>query len=138
MRQATLGESNAGREFSQTDIFIGGPHEFANDCPNACIHRIVGAQRRSQPVHNSIGGGTPIPRPIRINYWTDVLALSAGVVVFATGLILFTRFHVAEGSVRLYGWGLSRLAWINIHRLAAVLLLGAVAFTCSDTGAQLS
>ncbi|MEN6607211.1 MAG: DUF4405 domain-containing protein [Bryobacteraceae bacterium] len=69
---------------------------------------------------------TLIPRPARFNYWTDVLALTAGVVVFATGLILFTRFHVAEGSFRLYDWGLSRLAWINIHRLAAVLLLGAV------------
>ncbi len=63
----------------------------------------------------------------RLNYWVDILALSAGVVVFATGSLLLTRFHMGDGAFRGAEFGVSRLVWVNIHRFGALVLLGAVA-----------
>ncbi len=63
----------------------------------------------------------------RVNYCADVLALAAGALVLVTGLVLLLRFHVAHGSLSGSGMGLSRLAWVNAHRFAAVLTFVAVA-----------
>jgi len=63
----------------------------------------------------------------RINYWTDVAALAAAAAVFATGLVLLLEFHVGpHGHHRAYGWGLSKLAWMNLHRWGAVAMSAAV------------
>lgn len=60
-------------------------------------------------------------------YWVDIVALASAGVVYATGLVLLLRFHVAEGALRSADLGLSRLAWVNAHRVAALVLVAAVA-----------
>lgn len=62
----------------------------------------------------------------KLNYWTDVGAFVFGLVVFVTGLVLLIEFHVGESVLRASAFGVSRLVWVNIHRLTAVLVLGAV------------
>lgn len=63
----------------------------------------------------------------RMNYWVDMVAFSTGILAFVTGLLLLTRFHVADGALRGSELGLSRLAWVNIHRFGAATLLVAIA-----------
>jgi hypothetical protein len=65
---------------------------------------------------------------VRIGYWADVAALVSALLVFPTGLILLAWFHVGpEGQQRMYGLGLSRTAWIDLHRCAAMAMTAAVA-----------
>ena len=64
----------------------------------------------------------------RLNYRVDLFALATASVAFASGLVLLLEFHVGpEGATRHAGAGLSRLAWVNIHRSAAVALAAALA-----------
>lgn len=64
----------------------------------------------------------------RINYWVDVAAVMGALWVFPTGLILLALFHIGpEGQQRLFGLGLSREAWIDLHRLAAIATTAVVA-----------
>jgi hypothetical protein len=56
---------------------------------------------------------------------TIVLLLGGG-VAFSSGLVLLFAFHVGHGCLRHEALGLSRLAWQNLHRLGAVVALGAV------------
>ena len=65
-------------------------------------------------------------RSLRLNSWANLLALLSSVAVFATGLILLARFHVGAGALRLEWLGLSRLIWVNMHRIPAVLFLAVV------------
>lgn len=63
-----------------------------------------------------------------VNYWIDIAALVSALVVFSTGLILLTRFHMGPHEAdRLAGLGLSRTAWINLHRWTAVVMTVSVA-----------
>jgi hypothetical protein len=59
----------------------------------------------------------------RLNIGIDRAALAAAAAVFATGLVLLLGFHVGPASVRAEGLGLSRLAWVDAHRLSAVATL---------------
>lgn len=66
-------------------------------------------------------------RRARLNRQVDLLALLMGLLAFGTGLVLFFRFHVGPGgATRAWGLGLSRIAWVNIHRLSALVLVGAL------------
>jgi hypothetical protein len=63
----------------------------------------------------------------RINYWVDVVALVSAFLVFPTGLILLARFHIGpDGAQRLSRLGLSRAAWVCLHRSAAIAMTAAV------------
>ena len=62
-----------------------------------------------------------------LNYWADVVAFLFGAIVLASGLLLLIRFHVGEGIMRSSAFGVSRLAWVNLHRLSAIPALAAVA-----------
>jgi hypothetical protein len=61
-----------------------------------------------------------------LNYWADVVAFLFGAIVLATGLLLLIRFHAGEGIMRLSAFGVSRLGWVNLHRLSAIPVLVAV------------
>jgi hypothetical protein len=55
------------------------------------------------------------------------VALAAGIIVFATGLILLMRFHVGpEGAFRQTGLGLTRLTWVNVHRFSATVFASSI------------
>ncbi len=62
----------------------------------------------------------------RVNCWANIVAFVASVVVFATGLILLTQFHMGEGALNNFALGASRMTWVNIHRLTALVLSCAV------------
>lgn len=62
----------------------------------------------------------------RVNYWVNLVALATSVAVFATGLILLTKFHMGEGALNNFALGASRMTWVNVHRLTAVVLFCAV------------
>ncbi len=49
----------------------------------------------------------------------DLAALVAGTIVFSTGLLLITQFHMGDGPLRAEALGVHRLIWLNVHRLAA-------------------
>lgn len=58
----------------------------------------------------------------------DLVLLPAAVLTFATGLVLLLRFHAGMGPYRELALGVGRLAWLNLHRLSAlVTALGVVA-----------
>jgi hypothetical protein len=68
-----------------------------------------------------------LPIRAQVNNAADFIAIGAAIVVFGTGLVLLTHFHVGGGSLRGSGLGLSRLVWVNLHRLSALALVAAVA-----------
>lgn len=49
--------------------------------------------------------------------------LLSSLLVFVTGLVLLLGFHVGQGRFRAELLGLSRLTWLNLHRLPSVLVL---------------
>jgi hypothetical protein len=57
----------------------------------------------------------------------DVVLLGSALTTFAAGLVLFTQFHMGPEPFRDSSLGLSRLAWLNLHRLSALLLTAGVA-----------
>lgn len=78
------------------------------------------------PIAHQRAGTTSHAFRLRLNSWGNMLACAAGTVVFTTGLVLLTRFHMALGCLRGESLGLSRLAWVNLHRGGAVLLMAAI------------
>ncbi len=62
----------------------------------------------------------------RVNYWANIIALATSIVVFGTGLILLTQFHMGEGALNNFALGASRMTWVNVHRLIALALSCAV------------
>ena len=62
----------------------------------------------------------------RVKHRVDLVALSAAILVFGTGTLLLACFHMGEGSLRSSGFGLSRLVWVDIHRLSAAAWFVAV------------
>ncbi len=61
----------------------------------------------------------------RIRTVTDGALLAGALLTFASGLVLFFAFHTGHGCLRAQALGLSRLAWQNLHRLSAVVVLAA-------------
>jgi hypothetical protein len=58
----------------------------------------------------------------------DVVLLVAGFLAFASGLVLFLDFHMDAGAFRTSGLGLTRLSWLNLHRLPALIVVAAMVF----------
>jgi hypothetical protein len=56
----------------------------------------------------------------------SLLLLVTGTVAFATGLVLLTQFHMGHGSFQAEALGLSRLVWLDLHRLSSLGALGAL------------
>jgi hypothetical protein len=67
----------------------------------------------------------------------SLLLLVASTVTFATGLVLLTTFHMGLGTFRADALGLSRLAWLNVHRLSAVVTMAAQAVHLALNGRAL-
>jgi hypothetical protein len=56
----------------------------------------------------------------------DVLLLVAAFLTFASGVFLFFDFHVGEGAFRTSALGLTRLTWLNFHRLPALMVVAGI------------
>jgi hypothetical protein len=52
----------------------------------------------------------------------DTVLLVTAFLTFASGLVLFIDLHRDAGAMRTSALGLSRLAWLNLHRLPALLM----------------
>lgn len=53
----------------------------------------------------------------------NIFNLAAAAGVFGTGLILFFKFHVVDGSHQEMFLGIEKTLWMNIHRFTAVAFL---------------
>lgn len=58
----------------------------------------------------------------------DVVVLVAALLTFVSGMFLFFDFHVGKGAFRTSAFGLSRLTWLNIHRLSALIVVAEIGF----------
>jgi hypothetical protein len=56
----------------------------------------------------------------------DVVVLVAAFLTFASGLVLFLNLHRDEGAFRMSTLGLTRLAWLNLHRLPALIVVSGI------------
>lgn len=65
-------------------------------------------------------------RRSRFKLVVDVVLLVAAFLTFASGLVLFLDLHRDAGALRTSALGLSRLAWLNLHRLPALLVVTAI------------
>ena len=58
----------------------------------------------------------------------NVLNLFSSILVFGTGLILFTQFHVGDGAHQKEWLGLGKIFWLIIHQASAIgFLIGLAA-----------
>ena len=58
----------------------------------------------------------------------DVVVLVAAFLTFVSGMFLFFDFHVGKGAFRTSAVGLTRLTWLNIHRLSALIVVAGIGF----------
>jgi hypothetical protein len=58
----------------------------------------------------------------------DVVLLVAAFLTFASGVFLFFEFHVGAGAFRTAALGLTRLTWLNLHRLPALIVVAGIGF----------
>jgi len=65
-------------------------------------------------------------RRTRFKLMVDVVLLVAAFLTFASGLVLFIDLHRDLGALRTSALGLSRLAWLNLHRLPALVAVSAI------------
>jgi hypothetical protein len=56
----------------------------------------------------------------------DVVLLVAAFLTFTSGLVLFLDLHRDAGVFRTSALGLTRLTWLNLHRLPALIVVVAV------------
>jgi hypothetical protein len=62
----------------------------------------------------------------RLNISLDWLLLVAALVAFPTGVVLLLCFHMGNGAFATTALGLGKLAWLNLHRFAAAVLVATV------------
>jgi len=62
-------------------------------------------------------------RRLHFKLVVDSVLLAAGFLTFASGLVLFLNLHKDAGAFRASTLGLTRLAWLNLHRLPALLVV---------------
>ena len=65
-------------------------------------------------------------RRLHFKLVVDSVLLAAGFLTFASGLVLFLNLHKDAGAFRASTLGLSRLAWLNLHRLPALLVVATI------------
>lgn len=95
--------------------------------PSPTVRRMEPTGGPSAPpptTRSSHGGGL---RKTTLNLVIDALMLAASLLSFASGLVLLLRFHVGGGAFATEAMGLSRLWWLNLHRLPAVVVLATAA-----------
>ena len=56
----------------------------------------------------------------------DVVLLVAAFLTFASGLVLFLDLHRDAGAFRTSALALTRLTWLNLHRLPALIVVPAI------------
>jgi hypothetical protein len=56
----------------------------------------------------------------------NVVLFVAAFLTFASGLVLFLGFHAGQGAFRSSALGLTRLTWLNLHRLPALVVVFAI------------
>ncbi|MBN2500990.1 MAG: DUF4405 domain-containing protein [Anaerolineales bacterium] len=56
----------------------------------------------------------------KVNRTLNILNLFISILVFGTGLILFTQFHVGDGAYREEWLGYLKTFWLHIHQAAAI------------------
>ena len=73
--------------------------------------------------------GTVRPRGARapFNFRVDIVALLSGGLTLSLGCVVWTEFHIGDGVFNDQAFGVSRLTWLNMHRLAAVVALASLA-----------
>lgn len=52
----------------------------------------------------------------------DLVVLASASLTFASGLVLLLAFHMDDGPFRASALGVTRLAWLNLHRLSSPIL----------------
>ena len=65
-------------------------------------------------------GTTPMGTKKNINRNLNVFNLTISVLVFGTGLILLTQFHMGHGAYQKEWLGLGKSFWLIIHQFSAV------------------
>ena len=70
------------------------------------VERVMENQRK--------GGKSNIKRAI------NTLNLIMSIIVFSTGWILFTQFHIGDGAFRQEWMGIGKVVWMAIHQLSAI------------------
>ncbi len=55
-----------------------------------------------------------------INRMLNIVNVFISIVVFGTGIILFTRFHVGDGASRTAWLGFGKNVWLIIHQISAL------------------
>jgi hypothetical protein len=58
----------------------------------------------------------------------SLVLLVAATAAFATGLVMLTCFHMDDGMFRAESLGLSRRAWLDLHRLSTLASLAVLVF----------
>jgi hypothetical protein len=58
----------------------------------------------------------------------DAVLLVVALLTFASGMLLFFEFHVGKGAFRTSAFGLTRLTWLDIHRLPALIVVAGIGF----------
>jgi hypothetical protein len=61
-------------------------------------------------------------RRVNLRLLVDSVLLGAALLTFASGLVLLLAFHVDHGTARSSALGLGRLAWLNLHRIPALVV----------------
>lgn len=62
----------------------------------------------------------------RAKLLVDLVLLPAAVLTFGSGLVLLLCFHAGPGPFRLSALGLLRIAWLDLHRLSAVVVAAGI------------
>ncbi len=55
--------------------------------------------------------------------WT---VLFAALITFSSGLVLLLKFHMGHGAFAASAFGVDKLVWLNVHRLAAIPLVAGI------------
>jgi len=66
-------------------------------------------------------------RDHRLKLLVDFVLLGSAATTFASGAVLLVCFHVGPAAFETSALGLGRLTWLNLHRLPAIALAGALA-----------
>jgi NAD-dependent dihydropyrimidine dehydrogenase PreA subunit len=63
----------------------------------------------------------------RLNLAVDLVLIGSSLLVFASGLVLFTTFHVGGGGFTDSAYGIPHLIWLDSHRVLALIFTCAIA-----------
>jgi hypothetical protein len=70
--------------------------------------------------------GRDLMRRRDLNLLVDWCLAPAALIMFATGFVLFFRFHVGHGAFAASAFGVDKLVWLNVHRVTAIAVIAGV------------